>query len=124
MCIRDRGSSFSPFAAQQPESIPPIVWYFDGGSDITMEHMTIQGPNAGGGYTSGGGTMIDSGIELDGVQRAMIRDDTIEHVDGDFVTLTGLFDAPSSNWNYPTTDVSVIDDTMSISGRPVSYTHL
>jgi len=111
------GSSFSPFAVDLTLPIAPIIWYFDGGSDITLENMTIEGPNAGQGSTSGGGTMVDSGVELDGVQRALIRNDTIEHVDGDFVTLTGLLDAPSANWDYPTTDVSVIDSTFTISGR-------
>jgi len=111
------GSPFSPFAVPLTLPIAPVVWYFDGGSDITVENLTINGPNTTQSSTSGGGTMVDSGIELDGVQRAMIRNDTIEHVDGDFVTLTGLLDAPSANWNYPTTDVTVLDNTFTMSGR-------
>ncbi len=95
----------------------PVIWYFDGGSDIVIEDMTIDGPNVSQNSSSGGGTMVDSGIELDGVQGAVIRDNNIEHVDGDFVTLMGLLDAPTANWSYPTTDVTIADNSFHMSGR-------
>ncbi len=111
------GTSYMPFYASFYLPIAPIIWYFDGGSDITIEDMTIDGPNVSQKSTSGGGTMVDSGIELDGVQRAVIRDNNIEHVDGDFVTLMGLLDAPTANWSYPTTDVTIADNSFQMSGR-------
>ena len=111
------GTSYKPFYADVSIPIPPDIWYFDGGSDITIEDMTIDGPNTDQDSTSGGGTMVDSGIELDGVQRAVIRDNNIDHVDGDFVTLMGLFDAPTANWSYPTTDVTIAGNSLHMSGR-------
>jgi Putative Ig domain len=111
------GSANVPIAVAVSIPIAPDIWWFDGGSDITVENLIVEGPNTGGGGTSGGGTMIDSGIQLYGVQRALVQNNTVKNVDGDFVTISGLYEASDGGGGSPSTDVTVVGNTFDISGR-------
>jgi len=94
-------------------STVPIIWWFEGGCDITITNMVIIGPNASGVV----GSQNDSGIQLSGVQRAVIDGVTINNVDGDFVTLSGLHEAANSGSSFPTTDATIKGNSFSRSGR-------
>jgi hypothetical protein len=77
--------------------------------------MTIQGPYSGSG--GGGSNEQNSGIELSGVQQAIVTKTTIEDVDGDFVTVSGLHEGSSGGSGEPSTDVTVVGNTFSAAGR-------
>ncbi len=95
---------------------PPIVWWFVGGCDITVENMTIQGPYSGS--AGGGSAEQDSGIQISGVQRAMITNMKIENVDGDFVTVSGLWENGATTFaDEPSTDVSITGNSFDGAGR-------
>ena len=93
----------------------PIMWWFDGGCDLTIENMTILGsyPGVGG----GGVNMQDSAMQFNGVQRATITNNIIRHAWGDFVTISGLHEAPGGGGGMPATDIVVRNNSMSDSGR-------
>jgi hypothetical protein len=91
----------------------PIIWWFEGGCDITITNMVIIGPNTSGVV----GSQNNSGIQFSGVQRALIQGVTINNVDGDFVTMSGLHEAASGQASYPTTDVTIQGNSFSRSGR-------
>jgi hypothetical protein len=91
----------------------PIIWWFEGGCDITITNMVIIGPNTSGVV----GSQNNSGIQLSGVQRAVIRGVTINNVDGDFVTLSGLHEAGSGQASFPTTYATIRGNSFSRSGR-------
>jgi hypothetical protein len=91
----------------------PIIWWFEGGCDITITNMVIIGPNTAGVV----GSQNNSGIQLSGVQRAVIQGVTINDVDGDFVTMSGLHEAASGQASFPTTDVTIQGNSFSRSGR-------
>jgi hypothetical protein len=94
-------------------STVPIIWWFEGGCDITITNMVIIGPNTSGVV----GSQNNSGIQLSGVQRALIQGVTINHVDGDFVTLSGLHEAASGQASFPTTYAFIRGNSFSRSGR-------
>jgi hypothetical protein len=98
-------------------SAVPIVWWFEGGCLLTVENMTIIGPNTAGVV----GTRNDSGIQLSGVEGALIQKVNIKDVDGDFVTLSGLHEAGGQRndgqANYPTTYTTITANSFSRSGR-------
>jgi parallel beta-helix repeat protein len=93
------------------------VWWFEGGCDITLNNLTIVGPNTSGVV----GSENDSGIQLSGVQAAQIEASSISDVDGDFVTVTGLHEAADISGTsiaaFPSTNVTVKGNTFSRSGR-------
>jgi len=99
-----------------PSTIP-IIWWFEGGCDITITDMEIVGPDTTGVV----GSQNDSGIQLSGVQRALIDQDTVRNVDGDFITLTGLHEgseqAGGGMSSYPSTNITIRGNTFSRSGR-------
>ena len=123
--VTPRSVVLGPFPADPPycgasvdrlagelSTIPPIIFWFEGGCDLTIEGLHIVGPNVTGRV----GSMIDSGIQLTGVQRVLVQDVTVTDVDGDFVTMMGLHEARSQS-SYPTTDVTIRDNTFTRSGR-------
>jgi hypothetical protein len=75
--------------------------------------MVIIGPNTAGVV----GSQNNSGIQLSGVQRALIQGVTIKNVDGDFVTMSGLHEATSGQASFPTTDATIRGNSFSRSGR-------
>jgi hypothetical protein len=109
------GSSIDNQSGTSP-SIIPIIWWFEGGCDITITHMHIVGPN----ITGVVGSENDSGIQLSGVQRALIDQVTIGDVDGDFVTVTGLHEGEQSAGgiaSFPSTNITIRGNNFSHSGR-------
>ncbi len=99
--------------------ISPIMWWFEGGCDLVVENLTIEGPNTGGGAgpNSGGGKEVDSAIQLNGVQRALVGGTKIQGVDGDFVTISGLHEATGSGSQFPSTDITINSNNFNTSGR-------
>ncbi len=71
-------------------SAVPIVWWFEGGCDITLANMRIVGPNRSNPVGPETPSETYSGIQLSGTQRMTIEGITEQDIDGDFVTVTGL----------------------------------
>ncbi len=97
------------------DSTYPIIWWFEGGCNLTIENMTIVGPNSSGG--GGGSNQQDSGVQLNGVQRAVVTNMRIRNVDGDFVTVSGLHEGVGGGGGEPATDVTIANNTFNRSGR-------
>ncbi len=93
----------------------PIIWWFEGGCDITIENMTIRGPNSSG--PGGGPNEQDSGIQLNGVEGALVTNVNIRDVDGDFVTVNGLHEGFGGGGGEPATDVTIANNKFNRSGR-------
>ncbi len=95
----------------------PIIWWFEGGCDITLADVRIVGPNRDGVV----GSETDSGIQLSGVQQATIEGVTEQDVDGDFVTVTGLHEgSPESGGGiaiFPSRYVVIRNSHFTRSGR-------
>jgi len=98
-------------------SVVPVIWWFEGGCDLTVTDMQIVGPDVGGVV----GSENDSGIELSGVQRVTLSHLGIKDVDGDFVTLTGLHEGSAEvaggEASDPTVDATIRGSTFVRSGR-------
>ena len=92
----------------------PIIWWFEGGCDLTVENMTIVGPNSSGG---GGPNQQNSGVQLNGVERAVVTNMNVRNVDGDFVTVSGLHEGLGGGGGEPATDVTIANNTFNRSGR-------
>jgi hypothetical protein len=92
-----------------------IMWFVEGGCDLVFENMTIEGTNTKG--RPGGERQQDSAIQVSGAQRILITADTISAVWGDFVTVTGLHEAPYGGLYFPAFDVTISDNTLNRSGR-------
>ena len=110
------GSGTSYGSSNTTTDTTPVVFWFDGGCDLAVENMTIQGPYSGSG--GGGANQQDSGIELSGVQRAEITNVTINDVDGDFVTASGLWENGGVTYGgEPSTDVDITNNSFDAAGR-------
>jgi Right handed beta helix region len=91
-----------------------IMFDFEGGCDITLENMNIEEQNT----TPTTRHEVDSAIQLNGTQRVLIRDDSFTNIWGDWVTTAGLVEVePGHGIGYPTTDVTIQNDTFDNSGR-------
>lgn len=104
--------------AGEPATVTAITWWFEGGCDIVLENLDIEGPNScttcNPQVTSR--LQVDSGIQLSGVQRALVTRSTVKYVEGDFVTVSGLHEA-GGGADYPSTDVSIVGNNFDTSGR-------
>jgi hypothetical protein len=103
----------------EPTKVTEITWWFEGGCDLVIENLHIEGPNScarcNPQVTSR--LQVNSGIQLNGVQRALITKSTVRYVDGDFVTVSGLHEVAGGGAAYPSTDVSIVGNTFDTSGR-------
>jgi Right handed beta helix region/Bacterial Ig domain len=100
-----------------------IMWYVDGGCNLTWRDFDIQG-SYGSGTDSSGSPEQDSLIQLNGVENASIENNTIDNSWGDFVTLFGLYDnQPADNpgygdsYTWPDVNVTIENNTMSNAER-------
>jgi hypothetical protein len=91
-----------PSASVPYEDINAVFW-FTGGTDVTLENLTIQGVNPGG-YNEG--ASFQSGIRSDGVAGITVKNDTIEGVYGDGVELN-VAAADNADGNTPTTNATI-----------------
>ena len=109
------GSSQFPNGSGSTPLKMDIMWFIEGGCDLVFENMNVQGINANG----NGGTqkVQDAGIQLSGVQRAVVTNDTIDSVWGDFITVTGLHEAPFGGITLPSLDITIENNSMKASGR-------
>jgi hypothetical protein len=85
------------------------MWWFEGGCNLTLENMVIDGQQVG--------NIQGSAVQLIGVQGARLTDLTIYNPSGDFVTLSGLHEAPGGGGTYPSTDVLVSGNHFTNAGR-------
>jgi len=109
------GSSQFPNGAGSTPLHMDVMWFIEGGCDLVFENMNVQGVNSNG---NGGTTRTqDAGIELAGVQRAIVTNDTIDSVWGDFITVTGLHEAPFGGITLPSLDITIDENSMKASGR-------
>lgn len=110
------GNSYVPNRGRNFYTSPtPIMWWFDGGCDLVVENMYLSGGYLPG--TVGHEHEMDSLIQMNGVQRALITQNVIVNAYGDFITLSGLHEAPGGGGTYPATDVTVTANVMMHSGR-------
>jgi hypothetical protein len=107
-------TNFKSASGTKPTGID-IMWFIEGGCDLVFENFTIEGNNV---FANPGGTQEqDSAFQLSGVQRALLTNDVVEAVWGDFVTVAGLHEAPSGGVSYPSTDVTISNNNFDASGR-------
>jgi hypothetical protein len=92
-----------------------IMWFVEGGCDLVFQNMDIEGNNTAG--DPGGVFQQDSGFEVAGAQRVLITGDTVHGMFGDFVTVTGLHEAPYGGIKFPAFDVTIANNSFSGSGR-------
>jgi hypothetical protein len=88
----------------------------DGGCDLTIKDLTITGSHS----SKSGDTPAlqpDSFISIDGAQRVLLLDDTEHGPWGDFVTISGLHEAPGGGGGMPSTDVTIEHSRFSYAGR-------
>src|SRR5271155_2022214 len=99
----------------EPQALNPVFW-FVGGSNITLENLSITGVNPGGYHPAGA---FIAGIRSDGVTGLNLSNITIDNVYGDGIELAPLRaqgDVGSTILN-PTTDATISDINISGSGR-------
>jgi parallel beta helix pectate lyase-like protein len=92
-----------------------IMWFIEGGCDLVFQNMNIVGLNTAG--NPGGTLQQDSAIEVAGAQRILVTKDTVNGVFGDFVTVTGLHEAPYGGLSFPAFDVTVTNNSFNNGGR-------
>lgn len=89
-----------------------------GGSDVTFEDMTIEGPNAAHVYDAA--RAFQGAIELDGTETALVDDVTVHDVFGDGITIDPLRGGADHNSGHivrPSTNVTVEGSTIDGAGR-------
>jgi Big-like domain-containing protein/parallel beta helix pectate lyase-like protein len=100
-----------------------IMWWVDGGCNLSWRDFNIQG-SYGSGTDSSGSPEQDSLIQLNGVENASIEDNTIDNSWGDFVTLFQIYDnQPADNpgygdsYTWPDVNVTIENNSMSNAER-------
>jgi hypothetical protein len=73
------------------------VWYFEDGTDITLENLTVAGVNTCACDYDNGAAAFQSGIRSDGTDGLTLTNDTVEDVYGDGLTLDGGSAGPTTN---------------------------
>lgn len=98
-------------------AVPTNVLFIsvEGGCDITIENGTIIGTHPQGGSTPA--LQPDSFISFYGTQRALVNHVNMTGPYGDFVTITGLHEAPGGGGGMPSTDITVENGTFRNAGR-------
>ncbi len=87
----------------------------DGGCDITVENLRIDGAHTGVGTTSN--LQPDTFLTFYGTQRALVEDVSMSSPYGDYVDASGLSEAPGGGGGFPSTDITVEHCTFGGSGR-------
>jgi hypothetical protein len=90
----------------------------EGGCDITIENLTIIGTHKTGGDPEPHAFYQPASfISLYGAKRVLI-DHVIEKGPyGDFVTIDGFHEAPGGGGNYPSTDITIENSSLTDAGR-------
>lgn len=86
-----------------------------GGSGISINGLTIDGPNPSGTYLPA--REPEAGVAVQGVQGAMLANLTIREVYGDFIVITDYNPTPGSGASTPARDVTVTGGTFEVAGR-------
>jgi hypothetical protein len=89
------------------------VFWFSGGSDVTVENLSIQGVNPGG-YNEG--AAFQAGVRSDGVAGITVTNVTIDAVYGDGVELN-VVAANNAIGNTPTTNATISNVNINGVGR-------
>jgi hypothetical protein len=85
----------------------------EGGSDVTIVGLTVDGPNPTPSYVQE--RESEAGVAVRGVDGAVLRNLTITEVYGDFLTITDL--GNGSGVQTPSRDVLVTGGTFTVAGR-------
>ena len=107
------GSTAFMNSSRSEDTAVDVMWWFEGGCDITLEDMTIEGTNDGSG---GRMRQQDSFVDFAGTQRALVEDVTMSGPYGDYVDCAGLHEAGLGG-NNEATDITIAHDTLSRAGR-------
>jgi hypothetical protein len=85
------------------------------GQNITIEDLTIVGPNRSGGYREI--REAEHGFDVKGVTGMVIRDSTVRRIYGDFVYVDDTSWPPGSGSSIATTGLVVEDNVFKVAGR-------
>ncbi len=88
-----------------------LLLSFEGGCDITVENLTIEGRHTGIGTTWK--LMPDTFLTFYGTRRALVDDVTMRAPFGDYIDVSGLHEAKG----FPAADITVENSTFASSGR-------
>ena len=92
-----------------------VTWWFDGGCDITLENMTLVGPDTTG--AGGGVNQVDSFIVFNGTQNELVDNVTGSGPYGDFVDIGQFHDCGNCAAGYEGTDLTVENSNFKDAGR-------
>jgi hypothetical protein len=92
-----------------------LMFSVEGGCDITVENLKIDGTHTGTGTTPN--LQPDTFLTFYGTQRALVDNVTMSRPYGDYVDASGLHEAPGGGGGFPATDVTVEHCTFGGSGR-------
>jgi Right handed beta helix region len=101
-----------PAGAANSERPHVFIW---AGQDVTIENITIDGPNRDGVYREA--YEAEHGFNVKGAVRLTIRNSTVRQVYGDFVYLDDTQWPIHSGVMVPTTDLLVSGNTFRVAGR-------
>jgi hypothetical protein len=87
----------------------------EGGSNITIDGLTIDGPNTTPAYVQE--RESEAGLAVRGVQGATLSNLTIHEVYGDFLTITDYSPVAGSGTNTPSRNVVVTGGHFDVAGR-------
>ena len=104
-----------PVPGSSPTGMTPALW-FQGGSNVTLENLTVSGSSPGG-YTEAGA--FGAGIRSDGVIGFRVTDVNVDNVWGDGLELTPLRGTNDTSGTIinPSENVSVYDLNVDGAGR-------
>ena len=85
----------------------PITLSVEGGCDVTIENLTISGRQGGGDPAPASFYQPAAFIQILGTQRVLVDHVTETGPYGDFVSISGLHEAPGGGGGMPATDVTI-----------------
>jgi hypothetical protein len=101
------------------------MWSLKGGSDLSLENMTLVGTNTSAANTGDSATCNPSGpdeweygVNFEGVNTGNLTNLNVNHVCGDFVEMESGLDSKGANvWTEPSTNITVTGGTFQYAGR-------
>jgi Big-like domain-containing protein len=97
-----------------------IMWYVDGGCNLSWHGFNMQG-SLNTGTDSSGSPEQDSLMQVEGVQGVSITNNTLDGAWGDFITLFGIPEVSNVLGQdiqaFPDTSVTIANNSMASSGR-------
>ena len=107
-------STYTDDLYSEPTHTAVIMFWFEGGCDITLKNMTFLGQSTGPGA---GIRQEDSFIQFNGTQRALVENVRMKGPYGDYVTASSLLECGNCGSTYPATDITVENSHFDHAGR-------